>query len=366
MPGMAISNTASLCLTLLVLVTILSSTLAAALKGKRIYHHPNVCEEGNVSSLHPDILTIPRCLEKWVDRESFWRRPVVKRLWQELLAGQEIVASRMQTDAQANSMLLYAQDKAVIWFQHSIFTLYPFLSIKMWFHLHFNSTTNLQLAFAHKVEGAFFYRRSTPWIDSFLMAVQPITGSAAIVTHSCIACRNCSANVPVLHLKNYFSCEPASRLQPVVANSAEMHKIHPKLFLHASDAHRISSIILNKDPCRYSGTPTDTLMLAAPVVRVLDRRKDRHFVNVNETMRALRQEFSSVSRANFEEKTFAEQATFLSDADILITAHGAAEGVCCAVLSCAICCVVLLCCAVCYAMCCSLQRSTSCPVRSFF
>jgi hypothetical protein len=99
-----------------------------------------------------------------------------------------------------------------------------------------------------------------------------------------------------------------------------------KTFIHKSDAFRISSIILKKDPCRFQATIA-TALKTPPVIKILNRRSSRRFLDIDNLLADLKGEYHhSIEVGYFENTEFQYQAEFMSSTDILVVAHGAAEG----------------------------------------
>ena len=216
-------------------------------------------------------------------------------------------------------MVALTYDIALQHFQHGIKSVYPYLSLKLWFHLKYNTSKNLCFT-AQGPAKQFFYKRHI-WMDDLFASVQSLTGPYFFESN---------ADWALVEPKRYFNLQRFFTAAPSDGSRVDFYKHGPhteKLFVHKSAAHRIASIALNRDPCRFSND-IKTRMNTLPVLKIINRKKSRHFVNIGDVASYLSNIYRSppIEIVYFEDLAFQKQAEIVADTDILITAHGAAEG----------------------------------------
>ena len=261
------------------------------------------CSRAEVPPLHT--FTPPDCMRKWIDEETFWEKPHMKSLWDKFTVSENVTTFYVAT-----------HDPAMSFFQHAIKSIYPFVSMKLWFHYRYQSEKRL-VFIIHEGKKQMFTNYHDEWIDEFLLSVKPIVGHPAAHPVFCIRRGSRNGN-NTMNLEHFFSTEMFQyRRTPE-------HMLKSKLLLHPSDALRISAVVLGNDPCRLSKISRRDYMLRPPMLKIIDRTKDRNFSNIATVMDKI--DYMNPERVTFENMSFIEQARFLSDVDIVIMAHGAAEG----------------------------------------
>jgi hypothetical protein len=256
----------------------------------------------NLSVLSADVLRLPACLHSWVDATRVRAHPAVSPML-------DLLDKNNESDAHA--MINHA---GLRYFQHAMNSFYPYLSLKLWFHLEHQQSKNLICVLGKGAEGFWF--KHDAWLDQFLLSVEPITGIAFL--------HRDDKSVPypnTIRLEDYFAVDDNKQRSLMYRGWNR-----DKTFIHKSDAFRIASIALKKDPCRFQFTLA-TVLKTPPVIKILDRRSSRRFSTIDNLLADLKGVYRNpIEVGYFENTEFQYQAEFMSSTDILVVTHGAAEG----------------------------------------
>lgn len=252
-----------------------------------IFHFSFLVGDSNVTeNIGYAFFDIPKCLSSWITLDALISKP-------NYIEMENLLFKNDQNNHSAILNHTYSvHENSVINFQHTIGFILPFVSMKMsLYHKYGMNISNFHLQFT---DSKYFYRHSK-WIDKFFAHMIEIVG-----------------NVPVHE----------------VANTEYSFKKHPSfVFVHSSDAYRISSHILNKDMCRHVGNYKDILQKPLQI-SILDRDKNRkihrNIIESISSMKSLKSALINEVKVN-ETLSFYQQIELFEQSDILILAHGATE-----------------------------------------
>jgi hypothetical protein len=256
----------------------------------------------DLSVLSADVLHLPSCLHRWVDPTHVLAHPAVHPM-----------LNLLNKHNESDSYVLL-RNPGLRYFQHAMNSFYPYLSLKLWFHLEHQQSKNLICILGRGSESFWF--RHDVWLDHFLLSAEPITGVSFLYREGKPA-----PPINTIYMENFFAFE-VNKQRDLIYKGWN----RDKTFIHKSDAFRISSIILKKDPCRFQATIA-TALKTPPVIKILNRRSSRRFLDIDNLLADLKGEYHhSIEVGYFENTEFQYQAEFMSSTDILVVAHGAAEG----------------------------------------